>query len=405
MSTSLLYHAFGLKKYDYVSTEYVGGRIKFNIRPKASMLLCPVCGSNDVVKGGHVEREIKSLPIGLKPTVLGLTIPRIKCGQCGCVRQIDFGIADPKRSYTKAFARYVVELSRSMTMLDIAGLLRISWDCVKDIIKRRLVQRFSQPEIGKLKYLAIDEISIRKGHKYVTLVMNLETGAVIFVGDGKGADALNPFWERLGRTRCRKIEAVATDMSPAYIGAVTENLPKAKLVFDHFHVVKLMNEHITAIRRNLYREVTDVLQKEALKGARWILLKNPENLDEKHDEKQRLEEALSLNKPLAIAYYMKEDLRQIWNQPDQQCAANILDGWIATAMNSGVAPLIKMGKTLQTHRYGILNWYENPISSGPMEGTNNKIKTLKRQAYGFRDLHFFKLRILAIHEAKYAFTG
>jgi transposase len=198
---------------------------------------------------------------------------------------------------------------------------------------------------------------------------------------------------------------VATDLSPAYIGAVIENLPKAKLVFDHFHVVKLMNEHITSIRRNLYHEITDVLQKQALKGVRWILLKNPENLNEKHDEKQRLEEALRLNEPLATAYYMKEDLRQIWSQPDQQTAATILDGWIKTAMNSGLAPLVKMGKTLQVHRYGILNWYDHPISSGPMEGTNNKIKTLKRHAYGFRDLEFFKLRILAIHEARYAFTG
>jgi transposase len=292
-----------------------------------------------------------------------------------------------------------------MTMMDIAEFLKISWDGVKDIIKRRLVERFSQPDITNLKYLAIDEISVRKGHKYVTLVMNLETGAVIFVGDGKGADALIPFWKRLGKSRCRKIKAVATDLSPAYIGAVIENLPKAKLVFDHFHVVKLMNEHITSIRRNLYHEITDVLQKQALKGARWILLKNPENLNEKYDEKQRLEEALRLNEPLATAYYMKEDLRQIWSQPDQQTAAAILDGWIKTAMNSGLAPLVKMGNTLQTHRYGILNWYDHPISSGPMEGTNNKIKTLKRQAYGFRDLEFFKLRILAIHEARYAFTG
>lgn len=405
MSTSLLYHAFGLKKYDYVSTEYEGGQIKFNLRPKPSLLVCPVCGSHDVVNGGHVLRDIKTLPIGRKPVILGLEIPRIKCCRCGCVRQIELGIADPKRSYTKAFGRFVVELSRSMTMLDIASFLQISWDCVKDIIKRRLVERFSKPDIRNLKYLAIDEISVRKGHKYVTLVMNLESGAVIFVGDGKGADALKPFWARLGRSRCRKIKAVATDLSPAYIVAVKENLPKAKLVFDHFHVVKLMNEHITQIRRNLYHEIADVLQKEALKGVRWILLKNPENLNEKHNEKQRLQEALRLNGPLATAYYMKEDLRQIWNQPDQKTAAAVLDGWVKIAMSSGIAALIKMGKTLLAHRYGILNWYEHPISSGPMEGTNNKIKTLKRQAYGFRDLEFFKLRILAIHEARYAFTG
>ena len=405
MSRSLLYHAFGLKHYKYISTEYEGGGIKFNIQAKPSLLVCPSCGSKDAVKGGYVSREIKTLPIGRKPVVLGLDIPRIKCSQCSCIRQIELGIADPKRSYTRSLARLVVELSRSMTILDVAGFLQMSWDSVKAIIKGQLLERFSRPNISNLKYLAIDEISVRKGHKYVTLVMNLESGAVIFVGDGKGADALAPFWDMLGRIRRRKIKAVATDMSPAYISAVTENLPKAKLVFDHFHVVKLMNDHVTEIRRRLYQEVTDVLQKEALKGARWILLKNPENISEKHNEKQRLKEALSLNEPLATAYYMKEDLRQIWSQPDKDTAAGVLDGWIKTAMDSGIAPLIKMGKTLMVHRFGILNWYDHPISSGPLEGTNNKIKTLKRQAYGFRDLQFFKLRILAIHEARYAFLG
>jgi len=102
---------------------------------------------------------------------------------------------------------------------------------------------------------------------------------------------------------------------------------------------------------------------------------------------------------------MKEDLRQIWNQPDKDTATDVLKGWIKTAMNSAIPPLIKIGKTLLAHQYGILNWYDHPISSGLLEGTNNKIKTLKRQAYGFRDLDFFKLRILAVHEAKYAFFG
>lgn len=405
MSTSLLYHAFGLKRYEYISTEYEKGQIKFNVRPKADMLICPACGSRNLVKGGHIHRELKTLPIGHKPVVLGVEIPRIKCLQCGCIRQIDLGIAEPKRSYTTTFSNFVIELSRSMTMLDIARLLQISWDCVKDIIKQRLVKRFSKPAITNLKYLAIDEISVRKGHKYLTLVMNLESGVVIFVGDGKGAEALAPFWKMLGKSRRKKIKAVATDLSPAYIGAVTANLPNAKLVFDHFHVVKLMNEQISVIRRNLYHEITDIQQKKALKGMRWILLKNPENLNEKYDEKQRLEEALRINEPLAAAYYMKEDLRQIWNQRDKATAAAIIDGWIKIAMGSEIDPLVKMGKTMQTHRYGILNWYDHHISSGPMEGTNNKIKTLKRQAYGFRDLEFFKLRILAIHEARYAFTG
>ena len=228
------------------------------------------------------------------------------------------------------------------------------------------------------------------------MVLDLESGAVVFVGDGKGADALKPFWKRL-RPSGAKIEAVAMDMSVAYYGAVLTHLPKAKIVFDRFHVVKLFNERLSELRRALYREATDMMHKKVLKGTRWLLLKNPENLDEEKDEKRRLNEALKLNEPLATAYYLKDDLRRFWDQPGKRFATIFLDGWIRRAEASGIKALQQMAKTLAAHRSGLLAYYDVMISSGPMEGTNNKIKTMKRQAYGFRDIEFFKLKILAIH--------
>lgn len=135
----------------------------------------------------------------------------------------------------------------------------------------------------------------------MTLVLDLKNGAVVFVGEGKGGDALTPFWTRLRRSGAT-IKAVATDMSPAYIGAVLENLPGVPLVFDKFHVVKLMNEKLTEIRRRLHSELEDGLAKQVLKGSRWILVKNPEKLRKKYNEKERLDEALRLNEPLAMAY-------------------------------------------------------------------------------------------------------
>ena len=195
------------------------------------------------------------------------------------------------------------------------------------------------------------------------------------------------------------------DMSAAYWRAVMTHLPKAKIVFDHFHVIKLFNDKLSNLRRELYREATDVLQKTVLKGTRWLLLMNPENLDAEKDEKRQLEEALSLNKPLATAYYLKDDLRRFWDQPGKAFATTFLDGWIRRARASGIKILQQMAKTLAAHRTGLLAYYDVMISSGPMEGTNNKIKTMKRQAYGFRDMEFFKLKILAIHETKYALVG
>ena len=404
MSTSLLYHAFGLRGYDYVHTKYEEGAVHFRVVPKPALLVCPLCRNWRIKRRGGFERKLRLPPIGFKAAYVLIKVPRIECLACGVVRLIELGIAEARRTYTKAFERLVVEFSRMMTLKDVAQHLRVGWDCVKDIVKRNLHRRFSKPKLSHLRYLAIDEISIAKGHKYLTVVMDLGSGQVVFVGDGKGAEALKPFWERLKRSRA-KISAISTDMSPAYVASVMENWPSASLVFDHFHVVKLMNEQLSDLRRKLYHDLTACREKKVLKGSRWLLLKSPENLDEQRNEKQRLQEALALNTPLATAYYLKEDLRQIWTQPGKAGAALVLDGWIKTASSSGIGTLIKIGRTLAKYRFGILNWYDHPISSGPLEGANNKIKTLKRQAYGFRDLAFFKLRILAIHQAKYALTG
>jgi transposase len=404
MSTSLLYHAFCIRGYEYVRTEYEGGEVIFSIRQERKTLRCKNCGSRDVRPRGQVERRFRALPIGKRATTIAFAIPRVACQKCGLIRQVKLDFADPRRTYTKSFERYVLELSRHMTILDIARHLSIGWDTVKDIQKRDLSRRYAKPDLKNLRRIAIDEIAVAKGHRYLTIVLDLQSGAVVFVGDGKGGDALKPFWKRLRRFQT-KVEAVAVDMSPAYIDAVSTHLPKAKIVFDHFHVIKLFNEKLSQLRRDLYREATDTLQKKVLKGTRWLLLKNPENLDDELDERQRLQDALSLNQSLATAYYLKEDLRQFWNQTDKTTATAFLEGWIRRAASSGIRVLQQLSKTIAAHRSGLLAYYDFRISTGPLEGTNNKIKTLKRQAFGFRDQEFFKLKILAIHESKYALVG
>jgi transposase len=286
----------------------------------------------------------------------------------------------------------------------VALHLRVSWDVIKGIQERNLKRRFGKPKLKGLRQIAIDEISIGKGHKYLTVVLDLRSGAVVFVGDGKGAEALEPFWRRLKASRAR-IEAVAIDMSPAYIRAVSENLKEAAIVFDHFHIVKLFNEKLANMRRSLYHEAKCDEDKQVIKGTRWLLLKNPENLNADKSEPDRLAQALELNKPLATAYYMKEDLRRLWNQPTRKDAFKFLIDWVYRAGTSGITMLRKFAKTLANHYKGILSYYDYPISTGPLEGTNNKIKTMKRQAYGFRDKEFLKLKIMGLHETRYALTG
>jgi transposase len=404
MSTSLLDHAFGIRGYEYVRTEYQGGQVIFTIHQEPKTCRCPACGAREVQPRGHVRRRFRSLPIGSRATSVALAIPRVECRACGAVRQVEVRFAEARRSYTRSFERYALELSRCMTIRDVARHMNVGWDLIKDLQKRDLARRYAKPKLKHLRDIAIDEIAVAKGHRSLTVVMDLDSGAVVFVGDGKGADALKPFWKRLRPSKAR-IGAVAMDMSAAYRGAVSAHLPDAKIVFDHFHVIKLVNDKLSDLRRAVYREATDVMHKEVLKGTRWLLLKNPENLDSEKDEKRRLEEAFSLNKPLAVAYYLKDDLRRFWEQPGRRFATAFLDGWLRRAEASGIKVLKQMAKTLAAHRSGLLAYYEAMITSGPMEGTNNKIKTMKRQAYGFRDKEFFKLKILAIHESKYELVG
>ena len=405
MSTSLLYHAFGIRGYNYKNTKYEGGSVHFNIEQERNTFRCPCCRSRDVKPKGKVTRKFKSTPIGRKAVFIVLMVQRVLCMNCGVLRQVKVDFADERRSYTKGFERYVLELSKHMTIKDVAAHLGVSWDVIKNIQKCNLNRRFARPKLGKLKRIAIDEICIGKGHKYLTIVLDLESGAVVFVGDGKGVDALEPFWKRLRRSTARKIKAVAIDMSPAYISAIGKNLPNASIVFDHFHIIKLFNDKLSNLRRGLFREATDLLKKNVLKGTRWLLLTGQENLDDERNEGARLQEALKLNEPLAVAYYMKEDLRRLWDWTDKKTAEWHLDSWIAMARASKIPMLDKFANTLSAHRTGVLAYFDHRISTGPLEGTNNKIKTMKRQAYGYRDMEFFKLKILGIHETRYALVG
>ena len=404
MSTSLLYHGFGLVGYDYVRTRYEGRNITFTIRHKRGKLRCSVCRGREVMMRGTTKRRFRTVPMGSKGVFFDLEVQRVGCLRCGSIRQVSLGFADPRFSYTNAFERYALELSKHMTIQDVAKHLSVSWDVIKEMQKRDLTRRFSKPCLRDLQMIAIDEISVRKGHRYLTIVLDMISGAVIFVGNGKGADALDPFWKRVKRVKA-KIEAVAMDMSPAYISAVSFHLPKAAIVFDHFHVIKLFNDKLSELRRDLYHEAKDILQKKVLKGTRWLLLKNPENLDTEKGERERLADALQLNQPLSCAYYLKDDLRQIWLQPNKDKARLVLADWIKRAETSGIKMLKKFAKTLAAFQSGILSYYDYRISSASLEGTNNKIKTMKRMAYGFRDMEFFKLKIMAIHETKYALVG
>jgi transposase len=403
-SQQWLYPIFRFRGYRVTQFETDERRLLLHVEPQPHRVCCPQCGSRDVIRRGQQVRWFRNLPVGADCTWLIATLPRVQCRSCRLVRQIPLGLAEERRTSTHAFARYVLELSQYMTIKDVAEHLGVSWDIVKDIQKRHLAQHYAKPALKKVRQIAIDEICVGRGYRFLTLVLDLDSGAILFVGKGEKAESLRPFWRRV-RAAKAKIKAVAIDLSPAYLKAVTKHLPQAAVVFDRFHVVKLLNHKLTQLRRQLYRQATDDLKKKVLKGTRWLLLKNPDHLDPVKGEPGRLQAALRLNASLATAYYLKEDLRQIREQLGKFPARMKLLDWYHQAMDSGIRVLQDFARTLLAHADGILAWYDYPLSTGPLEGTNNKIKTLNRQHYGLRDGDFFILKLYQLHEAKYALVG
>lgn len=190
MSTSLLYRRFGVPGYHYVSQVFEPGITTFRIAQPPERWRCSHCGSAELWSQGSTERNFRTLPIGGQPVFIQFKVPRVYCLACHKTRQVKITFADAKKHYTHAFERYALELSRLMTIQDVADHLVIGWDTIKDIQARYLQRRFGKPKLHKLKQIAIDEINIGKGHRYLTIVLDLETGAVVFVGQGKGVDSL-----------------------------------------------------------------------------------------------------------------------------------------------------------------------------------------------------------------------
>jgi transposase len=288
-----------------------------------------------------------------------------------------------------------------MTLTDVAELTLLSWDAVKNITKSHLAKDYGKPALRGVRYLGIDEVHLGKKTRYYTIVLDLEDGRILWAKPGRGKEALRGFWRRLRVAKAR-IRAVATDMSAAYWSAVLEHLPDAALVFDKFHILKLMNERLDDLRREMVREAEGPL-KLRIKGTRFLLLRNPQNLV--REQIPKLDEALRLNEPLLLGWYMKEELRELWSQTSRDQMEAFLKDWCDKASQTGIGQILKMAKTLRTHASGILAYADHPITTGKLEGVNNKIKTLTKQAYGFHDENFFILKLLSLHHAKYKLLG
>lgn len=403
-TTSFLYHTLGLDGYKHLRTDYRDGKVIHHIERAPGKRTCAECGASArcIRLDGQFERSFLALPVGFKRQEVILHGHLQICTKCEARVREPIPFAEGKNRYLKALGRYIVGMCGITTIKHVSQLLGVSWDMVKDIFKGHLRKRDKQRHIKKVRYLAVDEFATHKGHKYMTTAMDLETGEILHAQEGKDAAALIPFLQRLKRAKV-PLKAIAVDMSEAYAKAIREVFgDTVDIVHDKFHVVALASNAIDETRKELARQLEGE-DRNAIKGSKFLLLKGKEKLDEKAMD--RLMNLMVANEPLYLAYLLKEDLRTFWSLPDEESGRLFLDLWSHVAKASGNKHFIKLADTLNSHSAGLLAYFRHKISTGPLEGVNNKIKVLKRQVYGFRDMEFFKLRLYFLHESSILMPG
>jgi transposase len=337
------------------------------------------------------QRQVRDLNITSAQVWLNCRYRKLFCPICQRISTEDLELFDPYLRVTRRLATYVYQLCQMMTVAEVARHLGLDWKTVKAIDKKFLEKHYGQPDLNGLQILAVDEISVRRGHQYLTVVLDYLSGRVLFVGKDRKADTLIGFFDQMTPQQRQSIEAVAMDMWDPFIKAVTEKLPQAKIVFDLFHVVSAFGRVIDEVRNTEYRNASKD-NKDVFKGARYLLLKNRCNI---HDQSQRdqLNELLKLNETLNMVMILKDKLKHIWQYRSRAWANKAIDEWCLMAHSVGQPSLSSFAKMLDRHRYGIVNHCEYPIHTGKIEGVNNKIKVIKRKAYGFHDLRYFTLKI------------
>lgn len=353
-----------------------------DVVPSWKLPRCGDCGA--VARRSHDRRPRlwRHLDLAGMTVHLRYAIRRVHCLACRRVKTEQVPWADASCNFTHAFEERVAYLAQQSSRTAVSELLRVAWRTVGAIIGRVVHQRLDAGEdrLDGLRHIGIDELSYRRHHEYITVVVDHERGVVVWSERGKNADTLRTFFDELGPDRCAKIESVTIDMSAAYIRAVQDKVPKAKLIFDRFHVQRLVEKALDETRRD---EVREALGEDAkkLKNTRWPLLKSPWNLS--HSDTQTLEELAEANKLIYRGYLLKESFAAILDRRQINVARANLRQWITDATGSGLAHFVQVADTVEKHLDGILEYVRTRFSNGRTEGINGKIRTITRRSFGF----------------------
>jgi len=358
---------------------------------------CHACG--EPAAGIHSQgyrRMLRDLALADTEVWLQVDYRKVWCDRCGKARVEQWSFADAGRRITRRLARYVYELRKVLTIAEVARQVNLDPKTVKAIDLHFLEHEFGQTDYENLTILAVDEIAVKKGHRYMTVVLDYLTGRVVWMGEGHKTQTLDGFFVGMSEEQKQALQAVAMDMWGPYLQSVQTHCPQAKIVFDLFHVVKAYGFVIDQVRRDEQRQA-DPQQRAFLKGSRYLLLRNAENL--RDDQRHKLDQLLAANRTLSAVYILKDQLKAIYRYRHPPACRRALAQWRALAAEVDHPEMAKFIRRLQTFEDGIVNHCHYPIGTSPLEGVNNRIKVIKRDAYGFHDPRYFALKV------KQAFPG
>jgi transposase len=358
-------------------------------------LVCDGCGSEVDAVHDTTERQVRDLPIFDADTFLRIQRCRVACPRCGPKLE-RLSWLDRYARVTKRLAESVVRMCKVLPVKHVAAFYGLAWDTVKDLDHAWLEHHLGPPNLDGLEVIAMDEFAIQRGHRYATVVIEPQRRRVLWVGRGHDRESVRAFFQLLGPERCAQLKAVAMDMCASFSLEVQLHCPNAEVVYDLFHVVaKYGREVIDRVRvdeANRLRGDRDA--RKVVKGARWLLLRNRGSI-ERREDRIRLRDLLDANRALLKVYVMRDDLKHLWDYRYRGRAESFWRDWYLRAVRSRIKPLVAFARRLAVYRDGILAHCHWPLHTSVLEGINNKIKVIKRMAYGFRDDAYFFLKIRA----------
>jgi transposase len=358
------------------------GALILTFRRRFRRLTCPVCGTSVLGRFEEKIRRWRHLSLWGVPTYLEGPIRRLRCPTCQSVRTERVPWARPGSDFTQPFEDVVAFLAQSLNRTAVTELAGVAWETVGRIADRLVAEKLDDRRFEGLRRIGVDEIAYRRHHKYLTVVVDHDTGKVVWAAPGKSAETLSAFFRELGPERLASIEIVSLDLSAAYQKALREALPNAQIVFDKFHVAQLAQKALDEVRRELVRELAPD-QRSTLKKTRWALLRRPDTAPDPAKDEAKLSVIQKHNAPLYRGYLLKESLLEILDAPTRPQAEIEAKAWLAWATRCRLRPFVRLARTVRDHLEGILTAVHTGLTNARLEGINNKIRLLSHRAYGF----------------------